>query len=276
MNKQPVLPTLPPLPVLFIRSLIYNVLYFGSVGVGSIIACLLFFMPTAWHMCLWNCGVIRLGRFFLRTVCGLKIEVRGAEHIQDSGVIYASKHESALETYVMTTALPKATIILKKGLMMIPFFGWALHFYGAIKIDRSAGGAAMKSMLAESEKALKRGNSIIIFPEGTRVKPGAEPQYKPGIYFMESNLKVPVIPVALNTGLFWKKNSFLRYPGTAVFEFLEPMPQGLGKKEFMEELERRIESKCRELNEEAVAKYPYTLAMMEKTENFDETQNGGA
>ena len=249
--------------MIYIRSLIYNILYFGTLGLGCIFVSLFFFLPESWHARFWNYGIVRMGRFFLRTVCGLKIEVRGTQYIhQNDGVIYASKHESSLETYVITTILTRSVVILKKELTMIPIFGWALHLYGMIKVDRASGGAAMKQMLVESEKALKKGRPIVIFPEGTRMKPGAKADYKSGIYFMESNLKCPVIPVALNTGLFWKKNSFLRYPGTAVIEFMEPMPQGLGKKEFMDELEFRIENKCKELNNEALKKYPYVAKMM--------------
>jgi 1-acyl-sn-glycerol-3-phosphate acyltransferase len=99
---------------------------------------------------------------------------------------------------------------------------------------------------------------VVIFPEGTRCRPGTTKGYKSGIMFLAENLNLPVIPVAVNTGLFWAKDSFLRYPGTAVFEFLPAMSvKGKTKEEFMSELQNVIESKCAELNREAVEKYPY-------------------
>lgn len=250
--------------MIYLRSFIYNILYFGLLGLGCIIVSILFFIPESWNVKFWNYGIVRINRFLLRVICGIKIEIRGQEFISQQGVIYAAKHESSLETYIMTAYLTRAVVILKKELTKIPVFGWAVHLYGMIKVDRGSGSVAMKQMLTESKKALDRQRPIIIFPEGTRRKPGAKPEYKPGIYFMESNLHVPVIPVALNTGLFWKKNSFLRYPGTVVIEFMAPMPTGLSKKEFMDELEFRIENKCKELNNEAIQKYPYVAPMMEK------------
>lgn len=167
-----------------------------------------------------------------------------------------------METYVLTNYIRRATFILKKELTYIPIFGWAQHFYGMIPVDRSAGSAAMKNMLRHAKTKTEEGRPIIIFPEGTRRQPGQEPIYKPGVALLYQHLNLPVIPVATNTGLFWKKSSFLRYPGTVIFEFMEPLPAGLDKQHFMSELQNRIEDKCRELNEETVKKYPYTKALM--------------
>ena len=117
----------------------------------------------------------------------------------------------------------------------------------------------MKNMLKDVKKRINDNRPVVIFPEGTRCKPGTTKGYKSGIMFLAENLDLPVIPVALNTGLFWAKNSFLRYPGTAVFEFLPAISaKGKTKEEFMNELQKAIETKCAELNREAVAKYPYT------------------
>ncbi|MDR1026449.1 MAG: 1-acyl-sn-glycerol-3-phosphate acyltransferase [Lactobacillus sp.] len=248
--------------MIYIASLIYNIVFFSLIATGCIIVSVLFWIPQSWNMKLWNYGFIALGRFFLKAICGLEIEVRGKQYIDQNKGIYAAKHQSSLETYVMSTILKRVTFILKKELTYIPIFGWALDLYGMINIDRSSGGRAMRKMLEESKKAIKKNRPIIIFPEGTRMKPGAPCNYKPGVYFMYENLDLPVIPVALNTGMFWKKSSFLRLPGKAVIEFMEPMPKGLSKKEFMDELEFRIENKTTELNNEAIKNYPYTSKMM--------------
>ena len=125
----------------------------------------------------------------------------------------------------------------------------------------------MKHMLEEVRKKTDKGRPVVIFPEGTRCQPGSTKGYKSGIFFLTENLDLPVVPVAINTGLFWAKNSFLRYPGTAVFEFLPPISaKGKTKEEFMNELQTVIENKCAELNAEAVQKYPYVAGMMAKKE----------
>ena len=120
-------------------------------------------------------------------------------------------------------------------------------------------------MLAEVKKRTDKGRPVVIFPEGTRCQPGTTKGYKSGIMFLAENLDLPVIPVAINTGFFWAKNSFLRYPGTAVFEFLPAISaKGKTKEQFMHELETAIETKCAELNTETVAKYPYVAKFLAK------------
>ena len=122
----------------------------------------------------------------------------------------------------------------------------------------------MKNLLKEAKIRLAAKRPIMIFPEGTRVKPGTVSGYKPGLLFIAQNLKVPVVPVALNTGLFWQKNSFLRHPGKVIIEFMEPMPNNLDKKDFMDELQKRIENKCAELNAESVKNYPHIANLLVK------------
>jgi len=181
-------------------------------------------------------------------LCGIKIVVKGQEYIKD-GYIFASKHESALETYAYTAIIPNSVFILKKELTYIPLFGWGQAVYGMIAVDRGAGGKAMKSMVAGAKKRVAEGRKIIIFPEGTRCKHGQVKGYKPGIVFLAHELDKPVVPVALNSDLCWSKNSFIRRPGVVTFEFMPPMKLSdyAGKKEFMEALQDKIESKCAEL-----------------------------
>ena len=243
--------------MLFLRSLVANLYFYPAMALGFVVSLPVgvFSRPAMvamWdkflHPVIWS-GMLKL--------CGITIEVRGKEYITP-GVIFASKHESALETYCMSMFIKKAVFILKKELTYIPIFGWAQHFYGMIPVNRAAGGSAMKAMMKEAKDRMNKGRPIIIFPEGTRCKPGTTKGYKPGLLFIAEQLKAPVIPVALNTGLFWAKNSFLRYPGKVIIEFMEPMPEIADKKEFMAELEKRIEGKCAELNAETLKNYPYT------------------
>ena len=125
-----------------------------------------------------------------------------------------------------------------------------------IPINRSAGSAAMKTMLKKAQELSSKNRPIIIFPEGTRRRPGDTPAYKPGVALLYQHLNMPVVPFASNTGFFWSKSSFLRYPGKIIFEFMPPIQSGLSKKEFMEKLQNSIEEKCRELNMETIKNYP--------------------
>lgn len=245
--------------MIYIRSLLANVFFFATLGLGCLICPLVALLPKKCTLFYWDKIVMPACLFFVKIFAGLKLEFRGKEHIAKEPVLYACKHESALETYSFTQAVPCTSYVLKKELTYIPLFGWAQYFYGMVPVDRKGGAKAMKNMLKEVKKRVNNGRPIIIFPEGTRCKPGTTKGYKSGFLFVAENLNLKVVPVAINTGLFWAKSSFLRYPGTAVFEFLEPMEinKSTDKKEFMKELESRIEAKCAELNQEAIEKYPW-------------------
>jgi len=240
----------------FIRSLLGNVWTYGIIAFG-VLFCSIFgwFMPKKWHMYWWNHMMLPALVWGLRVFGGLSVEFRGLENLNDKAV-YACKHESAWETYVLTTVLDKATMILKKELTYIPFFGWAAAMYGLVAVDRSAGASAMKKMLGEARKVVDTGRPIVIFPEGHRVPAGTCLKYKPGFLFLAQNLNMPVVPVALNSGMFWPRSSFVHVPGKIVVEFLPAMSPDGDKNEFIAELQKRIENKCAELNEEALRDYP--------------------
>ena len=250
--------------MIYVRSLIFNILFYSLIAIGCAIICLTFFMPKKWFVILFSYGVLPLGKLLLRIICGLKIEVRGLENINQDKALYAIKHQSALDTYCITSIVKNAVMVLKKELTYIPVFGWAQAIYGLISVDRGNGSTAMKKMLKDAKSRVEKNRPIIIFPEGTRTKPGTKTAYKPGIYFIANGLNVPVIPVALNTGLFWEKHSFLRHKGKVVIEFLPKMQDNLNKQEFMEKLEDVIESKCKELNAEAIKNYPAARTIFNK------------
>ena len=249
--------------MLYIRSLLFNFLFYFTLAFGCIIGTIIGLFSRKATIPFWNKFWMPLCCSFFK-ICGITIEIRGKENIRQEGVIYAPKHQSALETYCLSSYITKAVFILKKELTYVPLFGWAQHLYGMIAVDRAAGGATLKKLLKDAKDRIKKGRPIIIFPEGTRTKPGKTTEYKPGLVFLYQNLNVPVVPVALNTGLFWAKNSFLRYPGKVVIEFLEPIPTGLDKKEFMATLKQRIEAKCAELNAESAKKYPHAQILLDK------------
>jgi 1-acyl-sn-glycerol-3-phosphate acyltransferase len=137
--------------------------------------------------------------------------------------------------------------VLKKELMILPFFGWHAWKTGMIPVDRSAGAAALKKMVADVHDRLKTARQIIIFPEGTRIAPGETGDYKPGVAALYRDLGVPCYPVATNSGTSWPAHGFMRRPGKVVFEFLEPIPAGLKRGQFMSELETRIETASKAL-----------------------------
>lgn len=245
--------------MIYIRSLITNICFFTIMAIGC--TATLFVGPVSRKgtVYLWDRMVMPTIFWFVKHVAGLKMEYRGLENVAKKPVLYACKHESALETYAFTQPAPTCTYVLKKELAYMPFFGWTQYFYGMVPVDRKGGAKAMKNMLKGVAKIVAENRPVVVFPEGTRCKPGTTKGYKPGFLFLAENLNLDVVPVAVNTGLFWAKSSFLRYKGTAVIEFLPPMKveKHQDKKAFMDKLEAVIETKCKELNDEAIAKYPW-------------------
>lgn len=211
-------------------------------------------LPKKWVVLgqrLWSGGII----FLLRTICGLRLEIRGREYIPDGAGIIAAKHQSAFETMVFHRITDDPAIILKKELLNIPVYGWYCRKTEMIAVDRKGHAAALKSMLAQAEKAIADNRPIIIFPEGTRSPLDEDLPFQPGIAALYTKLGQPVTPVALNTGLFWPRKSFFCRGGVMVIEFLPPIEPGLDRKLFMADLKERIEAKTRELVAEGREKY---------------------
>lgn len=192
----------------------------------------------------------------LRVLAGLSWELRGRENLPAGPFVIASKHQSAFETFVFHLLLGDPAYILKRELLWIPFFGWYLGKSGVIAIDRSAGTKALKAMVKGAEEAVAKGRPVVIFPEGTRAAPGAKLPYHSGVAMLYGALKVPVVPIALNSGLFWRRRGFAKKPGTLTLEALEPIAPGMDRKAFMAELETRIEAATDRLIAEARERQP--------------------
>jgi 1-acyl-sn-glycerol-3-phosphate acyltransferase len=175
-------------------------------------------------------------------VCGTKVEWRGVEKLPKTACIIACKHQSAWETFALYAVIDDPTYILKRELMWIPLFGWYTWKAGLIPVDRSAGLSALSRMTARAQKALGLGRQLVIFPEGTRRPPGAEPIYKPGVAFLYSKAGVPCVPLALNSGVFWPRRSLRRRPGTILVQALDPIPAGLDRKTFFVRLQNDLEA----------------------------------
>jgi 1-acyl-sn-glycerol-3-phosphate acyltransferase len=191
----------------------------------------------------------RLVLFGLKEIAGIGLEVRGS--LEDPRVLVAAKHYSMWETVALLALLPGPAIVLKQSLLRVPLYGWYCRKMRMIAIDRKAGAKAIRLMHDQAERALAEGRPIVIFPEGTRRKPGAPPDYKPGVAGLYAQLDVPCVPVAHNSGLFWA-GGFFRKPGTIILEFLPPIPPGLSRRDFMLVLESRLEEASNRLLAEGV------------------------
>jgi 1-acyl-sn-glycerol-3-phosphate acyltransferase len=179
------------------------------------------------------------------------MEVRGKEKLLPGPVIAASKHQAAWDTFALIPLLRDPALVMKAELLSIPLYGRFCRKFELIPIQRELGPSALREMVREAKGRAAQGREILIFPEGTRKSPGSAPDYKPGIVLLYQSLGLPVCPMALNSGMFWPRHSFLRYPGTIVVEFLDPIPPGLAKHDFMARLQSSIEEASARLKAEA-------------------------
>jgi 1-acyl-sn-glycerol-3-phosphate acyltransferase len=251
--------------MLFLRSLLFQIVFWAN---------------TILLMTIWLPGLVmprrvsmELGRTWGRTslwlaekICGLKIEWRGLENIPPEGgaMIVACKHQSIWDTFVLPIRFPDFSYILKRELVMIPFFGWYLLAAEQVGINRSKGGKLLPQLIEKAKHIFAQGRQLFIFPEGTRRPAGAPPAYKFGIAHLYAATNVPVLPVALNAGLFWPRRAFHVRPGTVVIQFLPMIPPGLPSREFFEKLQSEIETASDRLIAEAVAKEPGLAAVVEE------------
>jgi len=223
-----------------LRALLFNLLFYLVTALYAIfgLPVLLFGANAVYALCrLWVGTTLRL----LRLLVGLDHRVVGRERVPKEPVIFAVKHQSSWETLALALLLDRPIYVLKRELIWIPIFGLYLLRSGALAVDRSAGAKALRQLIRAAEQAAKSGRPFLIFPEGTRVAPGQHRSYQPGIAALYDKLNRPVVPVALNSGLFWGRRSFLKKPGRITVEFLEPIPAGLDRRRFMKDLESRLE-----------------------------------
>ena len=199
----------------------------------------------------WARGSLWLARVLL----GIRYEIRGQENLpanmQESPVIIACKHQSTFETILFNIVVPRPAIVLKKELLNLPFYGWYSRRMGAIPVDRKGKTAAMRRMLRTAEAAVAQGRPIVIFPEGSRTAPGVKGMFHPGVAGLYRHLTLPVVPVALDSGLYWPRRQMVKKPGTIVVEYLPAIPPGLPRPEFMDTLAARIDTGTDQLLQQA-------------------------
>ena len=238
--------------LIFLRSLLYNFAFYISITLQMIFWTPVFFIlprSDGWKVvkfwalsCLW----------LQNKIVGTRFEFRGTENIPPSaGLIVAAKHQSTWETFTILPFLDDPSYILKRELMFIPLFGWFAAKMKVVPVNRGKRGIALASMTVHAKRQYQDGRQIIIYPEGTRKAPYAPPTYKYGITHLYTEINPRVLPVALNSGLFWRRNSFMRYPGTIIMEFLPLIEPGLKKDAFSRTLEETIETHTAKLLAEA-------------------------
>jgi 1-acyl-sn-glycerol-3-phosphate acyltransferase len=235
--------------LIILRSIVFNALFYLNLVVLMLAA--LFTMPFRRRGVLTLAKVWgRVSIWLLRVVAGIGLEWRGLEKIPKGALIVAAKHQSLWETFALLTLFDDPAFIIKRELMWIPLFGWCAWRGEMIPVDRKAGSQAIAIMTEGAKKAIAQERQIIIFPEGTRRAAGAEPRYKIGVAHLYAGTGASCLPVALNSGLFWPRRSFRRFPGTIVVEILDPIPPGLDSETFRARLQEDIESATARLVEQ--------------------------
>jgi 1-acyl-sn-glycerol-3-phosphate acyltransferase len=237
------------------RSFLFNLLFYVTTTLYVVLGSPLLFAPRSWAMAALA-NHARFELWLLKTIVGTKLEVRGRDKLPNGACLVASKHQSAWETFALIPLFRDPALLMKRELFWIPFHGWFSRKFQMIPVDRDKGPSALRRMVRQAKKRVADGREIIIFPEGTRRAPGAPPDYKTGVALLYESLGVPCLPVALNSGWFWPRRSLTRRPGTIVVEFLEPIPPGLPRDEFLTRLADAIEGASSRLLAEATAKEP--------------------
>ena len=225
----------------WVRAFAFNFAFFAWTAILGTVGLPFLFTPRSVTM--------RFGRFWaasvlvlLKLIVGLDHQIRGLDRVPRGGCIIAMKHQSTWDTLVLPVVLGDPAVVLKRELLWLPFYGWYAARAGAIAIDRKAGAGALRRMLARARPVAAAGRPIVIFPEGTRVGPGERRSYQPGVAALYQALALPLVPAAVNSGLYWGRRSFVKRKGRIVLEFLEPIPPGRTRPRLMAELERRIEA----------------------------------
>jgi 1-acyl-sn-glycerol-3-phosphate acyltransferase len=223
-----------------IRSIVFNVLFYANLLAYFVAAIPTLVMPRGAILIIIRAWA-RSSLWLLRHVCRITVEIRGRDKIPPGPLLVASKHQSLWETFALATVFADPAFILKRELMWVPFFGWYAWKAGMIPVDRGKRSLALATMTARARAELARSRQILIFPEGTRRSPGTEPSYKYGIVHLYGDTGAACLPIALNSGLFWPRRSFRRYPGTILVEILDPIAPGLDRQAFAARLQQSIE-----------------------------------
>lgn len=235
--------------MIYLRSFLFQ-LFFWLWSIGTAILMIATYpLPrrvNTWSLTTWAKGLI----WGLRWLADVKVEVRGVR--PTGNALVAPKHQSMFDVFSQFALLPDACFVMKKELLMVPLFGWHGLKAGMLVVDRAGHSTALKKLVRDAvERMTNESRQIVIFPEGTRGAVGQPGDYKPGIAALYRELNMPVTPLALNCGSHWNKG-FVIKPGTIVFDYLEPIPAGLKRGEFMRELQTKIDTATKALEDSGV------------------------
>ncbi|MCJ7994276.1 1-acyl-sn-glycerol-3-phosphate acyltransferase [Rhizobium cremeum] len=240
-----------------LRSIFFNTVFYANLILRMIVLSPVYFLmprkkafsiPKNWALsCHW----------LMERIVGTTFEIKGLENIPKGGYILAPKHQSFWDTFALLPWLDDPVYILKRELMWIPLFGWYAKKQRMIPVDRGARGKVMAAVMERAKQEMRNGRQLIIYPEGTRRPPGAEPLYKYGIARIYRDLQVPVVPVAMHPGIFWPRRKFMRYPGHFKVRILPPIEPGLDPDAFFETLIAQLEKASDELLLETVRDNPH-------------------
>lgn len=232
--------------MIWFRSLLFNIAFYTWTAIICFFVMWTFLMPYETLLVfvrMW----LRQITWMEKNIAGITYKIIGMEYVPEGTCIIAAKHQSAWETFKLHMLFHDPAVVLKKELLEIPLWGRYLARAGMIPIDRKAGTQALALMKQAAHKAAEEGRKIIIFPQGTRILPGEDRPYKSGIALLYKELDMPVIPMALNSGLCWPRKSFMKYPGEITIQFLPPIPAGLPRDEFMARLRDELETASNKL-----------------------------
>ncbi|MEZ5857356.1 MAG: lysophospholipid acyltransferase family protein [Hyphomicrobiaceae bacterium] len=233
-----------------VRALIFNGAFYAVTALMMLLGIWLLIGPRRWAMQgLKLHGQVSL--WLLKVICGIRMEVRGRDNLPAGPALIVAKHQSAWDTFALIPLFKDPAIVLKAELSRIPLYGWFCVKFEHILVRRERAAVALKAMIGEAKAKVAEGREILIFAEGTRREPGAPPDYKPGYVALYEALNVPAVPLALNSGLYWPRNSTALHPGTIIVEFLPAVPPGLGRAEARKRIEAAIESASARLIAEA-------------------------
>ncbi|MDR3325841.1 MAG: 1-acyl-sn-glycerol-3-phosphate acyltransferase [Rhodospirillaceae bacterium] len=243
--------------MIVIRSLAYQLIFLSWTTIISI-SCLPLLAIASRHT-MQNIATfwIKICFFLQRKILQMSFEIRGIDNLPHGSVIIAAKHQSIWDTMIFHHLLTDPAYIFKKELLFVPIIGWYLQKTGQIPIDRNGGIKALKLMINMTRHAVTNQQQIVIFPEGHRQLPGITGTYHSGVAMLYKSLKIPVVPVALNSGLFWCRQTFLRYPGVITLEILPALPDNIERKTLMKVLQDQIEIATYTLEKEALQRFSY-------------------
>lgn len=241
--------------VIFLRSTLFNLLFYGLTAAACVLCLPGLFLPREKAMLIVR-AFVGATHWLEKHVIGLDYEVRGAENLPRKGAfIVAAKHQSPYETFKLHLLFADPAVVLKQELLRIPLWGRFLAKTEPVAIDRSNGREAMAQMIEGAKKVQAQDRPLVIFPQGTRVYPWqtpAEKPYKLGVARLSAETGMPVVPLALNAGTFWPRQSWIKKPGTVVFQFLPPVPPDTDARAMTAALQERLETASDALRQEAL------------------------